>query len=60
MYYWNRFKKKVNNYFYDHPFQKGTINYVYAIIVTAISAICFSFGFIKINIEKVLILNKSE
>lgn len=45
MYYWNRFKKKVNNYFYDHPFQKGAINYTYAIIVTAISAICFSFGF---------------
>lgn len=45
MYYVNRFKKKVINYFYDHPVQKGTLNWSYAIIVTALSAIIFSFGF---------------
>ena len=45
MYYWNRFKKKVINYFYDHPHQKDSLQYAYALFITALSAIIFSFGF---------------
>lgn len=45
MYYLMRFKKKVRNYFYDHPHQRGSVQYIYAIFMTALSSLIFSFGF---------------
>lgn len=45
MYYLVKFKKKVKNYLYDHPHQRGSLQYLYAFLVTALSALIFSFGF---------------
>ena len=45
MYYIKRFKKKIIDYFFDHPHQKNFVNDIYVIFVTIISAAVFSFGF---------------
>ena len=44
-YFIYKIKKLVRNYFFDHPHQKSALSYTYALIVTALSAIIFSFGF---------------
>ncbi len=45
MYYFKKFKKKVINYFFDHPYQKITVHEIYVLIVTIVGALVFSFGF---------------
>ncbi len=45
MYYFKKFKKKVIDYFFDHPHQKTIANDIYIILVTVVGALVFSFGF---------------
>ncbi len=45
MYYFKRLKKKIIDYFFDHPQQKNIANDIYIILVTVIGAFVFSFGF---------------
>ncbi len=45
MYYLKRFKQKLCNYLYDHPHQKDTLDVMKVLIITAISAFVFAFGF---------------
>lgn len=40
-----RLKKKVFNYFFDHPKFKLVIEYLYSLVICTISAAIFSFGF---------------
>ena len=40
-----KIKKKIFDYFFDHPTQKRIYNYTVTIIISAISAAIFSFGF---------------
>lgn len=44
-FFWYRFKKRIKNYFYDHPKQKSLASFSYDLIITALSAFIFSFGF---------------
>ena len=41
----NSFRRKVNDYLYDHPIQKGALHYSWLMIVTVFSAFLFAFGF---------------
>ena len=45
MYYLTKFKKKLFNYFFDHPHQKSVLENTYCLIITILSAFIFSFGF---------------
>ncbi len=45
MYYVKKFKKKIKNYFFDHPHQKSVLDNSYCLIITLLSAFIFSFGF---------------
>lgn len=45
MYYFKKFKKRVINYFFDHPYQKNIVHETYVLLVTVVSALVFSFGF---------------
>ena len=45
MYYFTKFKKKVIDYFFDHPTQKDILDNAYCLIVTALSGFIFAFGF---------------
>ena len=40
-----KYRKKVVNYFYDHPVQAVVSTYVFSFIVAAISAMIYAFGF---------------
>ena len=40
-----RMKKKVIDYLYDHPIQKGVINNTYCLFITVLSGFVFAFGF---------------
>ena len=40
-----RIKKKIFDYFFDHPVQKNISNYVVTILISAFSGIIFAFGF---------------
>ncbi len=45
MYAFIRLKKKVKNYFYDHPVQNSILNNTWMILVTILSGFIFAFGF---------------
>lgn len=45
MYYIKKFKKRIIDYFFDHPVQKDIVENLRNIIVTLISGFIFSFGF---------------
>ena len=40
-----RLKKKIFDYFFDHPSQKRIVTYTYTILISALSGIIFAFGF---------------
>jgi uncharacterized membrane-anchored protein YitT (DUF2179 family) len=42
---YSRVKKKAINYLYDHPKEKWILKNTYMVIMTALSALIFSFGF---------------
>lgn len=41
----DRSKRKVVNYLFDHPNQKSILKHTYYVFITALSALIFSFGF---------------
>ncbi len=41
----DRSKRKVVNYLFDHPTQKSILKHTYYVLITALSALIFSFGF---------------
>lgn len=40
-----RLSKKIQDHFYDHPYQKNTLQWSWAVLVTAVSSFIFAFGF---------------
>ena len=40
-----RIKKKISNYFFDHPIQQRAYSYTTTLFISAISGIIFAFGF---------------
>ena len=40
-----KIKKKIFDYFFDHPIQKKTVNYSITVLISAFSGIIFAFGF---------------
>ena len=42
---YQRIKKKIFDYFFDHPTQKRITNYTVTVLVSALSGIIFAFGF---------------
>lgn len=40
-----RLKKKISDYFFDHPVQKRISNYTWAIFISSLSGMIFGFGF---------------
>ncbi len=45
MYFTKRSKQLIENYLFDHPIQKETLELIKVTIITAISAFVFAFGF---------------
>lgn len=45
LYFLKKFKKRVIDYFFDHPHQKNLVNDLYIMGVTIVGALVFSFGF---------------
>lgn len=53
-------KKKIIDYFFDHPFQKDVVDNFYCLIVTALSSFVFAFGFksfIQPNYAAIALIN---
>lgn len=40
-----RFRRKIEDHFYDHPIQKNILTYSWSLLVTVISSFVFAFGF---------------
>ena len=45
MYYIKKFKKKVIDYLFDHPFQRDALESTRNFLITLLSGFVFAFGF---------------
>ena len=60
MYYIKKFKKKVIDYLFDHPFQRDALESTRNFLITLLSGFVFAFGFkcfIQPNYNAIALLN---